>query len=46
MVEKLIRVYLDNRHEDELFIDTLDRLGVEPFKDKVYGDRLKGKKAA
>jgi sulfite reductase (NADPH) hemoprotein beta-component len=46
VVEKLIRVYLDNRHEDELFIDTLDRLGVEPFKDKVYGDRLKGKKAA
>ena len=46
VVEKLIQVYLEKRHEDERFIDTLDRLGTEPFKERVYGDRLKGKKAA
>lgn len=46
VVEKMIQVYLENRHEDERFIDTLDRLGTEPYKERVYGDRLKGKKAA
>jgi sulfite reductase (NADPH) hemoprotein beta-component len=37
VVEKLIRVYLDQRNEEELFIDTVRRIGIEPFKEGVYG---------
>ena len=36
VIEKLIKVYLDRRHEDERFIDTVNRLGIEPFKERVY----------
>jgi len=32
-------VYVRERHEDELFIDTLDRIGAEPFKDHVYANK-------
>jgi sulfite reductase (NADPH) hemoprotein beta-component len=39
VVEKLIETYLDLRHEDELFVDTVQRLGVGPFKSHVYGAR-------
>ncbi len=37
VVEKLIGTYVDLRHEDELFIDTVHRLGITPFKQSVYG---------
>jgi sulfite reductase (NADPH) hemoprotein beta-component len=37
VVEKLIRVYLDLRNDEELFIDTVRRIGIEPFKEGVYG---------
>ncbi len=39
VVAKLIDTYIDTRHEDELFVDTVHRLGIAPFKDRVYGDR-------
>ena len=42
VIEKLIKVYLDNRQQDERFIDTLDRIGAEPFKDKVYEGKVRG----
>ncbi|MEZ0287710.1 MAG: nitrite/sulfite reductase, partial [Methylophilus sp.] len=32
VVQKLIEVYIRERHEDERFIDTARRLGVAPFK--------------
>ena len=38
VVEKLIATYLDVRHEDELFVDTVTRLGIAPFKQRVYAD--------
>jgi sulfite reductase (NADPH) hemoprotein beta-component len=38
VVERLIDVYLQRRHEDELFIDTVRRLGLEPFKERVYAE--------
>ena len=38
VVEKLIETYLDERHEDELFVDTVQRLGIAPFKARVYAD--------
>jgi sulfite reductase (NADPH) hemoprotein beta-component len=38
VMEKLIAVYLAEREgEEERFIDTVRRIGVEPFKDYVYG---------
>jgi sulfite reductase (NADPH) hemoprotein beta-component len=36
VVSGLIEVYLERRHEDEHFIDTVRRLGIEPFKQRVY----------
>ena len=36
VVEKLIGTYLDERHEDELFVDTVQRIGIAPFKQRVY----------
>ncbi len=37
-IERLIEVYLERRTEEERFIDTVRRLGTEPFKTRVYGD--------
>jgi sulfite reductase (NADPH) hemoprotein beta-component len=45
VIEKLVRVYLDQRHEDERFIDTAHRIGHEPFKLAVYGDKARQKAA-
>ncbi len=38
-VERIIEVYVDHRHEDERFIDTVERLGLTPFKERVYAKR-------
>ena len=46
VVEKIIKVYLENRHEDERFLDTLDRIGIDPFKNRVYEGRAHGKAKA
>ena len=37
VIEKIISVYLAQRHADEHFIDTARRIGIDPFKEKVYG---------
>ncbi|MEO7743236.1 MAG: nitrite/sulfite reductase [Usitatibacter sp.] len=40
VVSRLIETYTELRHEDELFVDTVHRLGIAPFKERVYcGDR-------
>ena len=39
VVSALIDTYLDQRHADELFSDTVERLGIEPFKTRVYAQR-------
>ena len=37
VVEDIVEAYLDLRlRPDELFVDTVKRLGVEPFKERVY----------
>jgi sulfite reductase (NADPH) hemoprotein beta-component len=33
---RLLEVYVKRRHADERFIDTVRRLGVKPFKERVY----------
>ncbi len=45
VVEKLIKTYVDLRHEDEHFLDTAKRIGLEPFKARVY-DKKAGHAAA
>ena len=39
VISKLISTYLHQRHEDELFVDTVHRLGIAPFKYAVYGEK-------
>ncbi|MFC3115147.1 nitrite/sulfite reductase [Cellvibrio fontiphilus] len=36
VIQKIVDVYLANRTEEELFIDTYRRIGAAPFKEKVY----------
>ncbi len=39
VISSLINNYIDNRHDDERFIDTVRRIGVESFKTRVYAER-------
>ncbi|HEY2629533.1 MAG TPA: nitrite/sulfite reductase [Usitatibacter sp.] len=39
VIAKLIDTYIDERHDDELFVDTVHRVGIAPFKARVYGDK-------
>lgn len=45
VVSSLINTYTENRHPDERFIDTVRRLGIEPFKTRVYAEREQRKHA-
>ena len=36
VVSRLIETYIDIRHEDERFVDTVHRVGIDPFKERVY----------
>jgi sulfite reductase (NADPH) hemoprotein beta-component len=42
VVDKIIKVYIENRHADERFLDTFDRIGIDPFKNRVYEGRTHG----
>jgi len=43
VIEQLIEVYLGQRDsEQERFIDVVWRIGIEPFKERVYGGRHQG----
>jgi sulfite reductase (NADPH) hemoprotein beta-component len=44
-IAHLIDVYVEQRTDEERFIDTVRRIGVEPFKARVYAD-APGKKVA
>ena len=33
---RLLEVYVQERHADERFLDTVRRLGIKPFKERVY----------
>jgi sulfite reductase (NADPH) hemoprotein beta-component len=46
VVDKIIKVYIENRHADERFLDTFDRIGLDPFKNRVYEGRAHGKAKA
>jgi len=36
VIEKIIGVYVEQRNEDEQFLDTFRRIGIDPFKERVY----------
>ncbi|GAB3476598.1 nitrite/sulfite reductase [Marinomonas epiphytica] len=36
VIQKLMNVYVDTRHDDERFIDTYRRVGIAPFKEAAY----------
>jgi sulfite reductase (NADPH) hemoprotein beta-component len=40
VIERLISVYLIHRVEEEKFIDTVQRIGIEPFKGFVYSSPI------
>jgi len=39
VVEKVLEVYVAERHEDERFLDTYRRIGLKPFKERVYAQQ-------
>ena len=41
VVKKLIETYVSARTPEERFLDTVRRLGVAPFKARVYGESSK-----
>lgn len=39
VITGLINVYIENRTEEERFVDTCHRIGLQPFKERVYAPR-------
>ncbi|AGW91749.1 MULTISPECIES: nitrite/sulfite reductase [Cupriavidus] len=39
VVTRIIDTFVANRIEDERFIETLSRIGIAPFKERVYADK-------
>jgi len=39
VVEKVLEVYVAERHEDERCLDTYRRIGLKPFKERVYAQQ-------
>jgi len=35
-IGRILDVYVEHRHEDEAFLDTYRRVGIEPFKQRAY----------
>ena len=47
VIARLVRTYVERRESvDERFIDTVQRLGIEPFKASVYGNADRSERAA
>ncbi|MHB0775473.1 nitrite/sulfite reductase [Halomonas sp. WWR20] len=36
VIDKVLKVYVEQRQEDERFLDTYRRIGLKPFKERVY----------
>jgi sulfite reductase (NADPH) hemoprotein beta-component len=46
VVTKLLETYVSLREPEERFVDTVVRVGIDPFKVSVYGDKANKKKEA
>jgi sulfite reductase (NADPH) hemoprotein beta-component len=42
VIGRLLEVYVRERIEEELFIETVNRIGINPFKDHVYATPIPG----
>ncbi|CAI8937623.1 nitrite/sulfite reductase [Pseudomonas serboccidentalis] len=42
VIERIIGTFVRYRESEELFVDTLARIGLEPFKERVYPKALEG----
>ena len=40
VIERIIATFVRYRESEELFVDTLQRIGLEPFKETVYPKML------
>ncbi len=38
VIDKIVNVYLENRQDNENFLATYNRIGMEPYKEKVYAN--------
>ena len=36
VIEKIIKLYIEQRNPEESFLDTFNRIGIDPFKERVY----------
>ena len=36
VIDKILGTYLDLRQEEETFLSTYQRVGIDPFKERVY----------
>ncbi len=45
-IGQLLDVYVEHREEDESFLDTYRRLGIDPYKQRVYPKKQSEKKVA
>ena len=36
-IADILDIYIEQRHAEEKFPDTVDRIGITPFKEQVYG---------
>lgn len=36
VIERIVQTFADYRENEERFVDTFDRIGIEPFKERVY----------
>ena len=39
-IERLLEVYVEQRHSEERFLDTVRRVGIKPFKERAYAAPL------
>ncbi|CAG2129157.1 Sulfite reductase [ferredoxin] [Cupriavidus yeoncheonensis] len=39
VISRIIETFVANRIEDERFIETVNRIGITPFKERVYADK-------
>jgi len=44
VIEKIVAVYKQSRQPEEEFLHTYKRIGMEPFKDALYGSKESGSK--
>ena len=45
VIARLLQVYVRERYDDERFIDTYRRLGIDPYKAEVYGTPIESDEA-